>query len=156
MKKIINWDDIPSLESVGLDRDCKPITPLGKRAFVRIRNENIPKLFTVSETLVKVATVKQIYTGQLLDVSVGGLAINLPILLEAELPLKVSFYLGPERIISKGIVRHIHKTKEQHTTGVEFIDLDFEYAGYIDRLYRSLISNHKLLSFFYDTVYEKR
>lgn len=65
--------------------------------------------------------------------------MSLSVLLEESLPLKVGFFLGSVKIISKAVVRHAHKIEDQYTTGVEFIDLDSESAGYINGLYASLI-----------------
>jgi len=64
-----SWDDIPSLDEVGVDWEFKPTTPLGKRAFIRVKIEDLAKLFSTSKILVKVATVKQTYNGHLFDIS---------------------------------------------------------------------------------------
>jgi len=144
MENIINWDDLPTLEGLGVDWDFKPIPPLGKRAFVRIEKENIPQMFIVDKIFVKVATVTEIYTGQLLDISKGGLSVNLPVSLEENCPLRVGFLLGPVKIISKAVVKHSRNIDNQHITGIEFIDLDSESAGYINGLYASLILHHSL------------
>lgn len=139
MEQKMSWDDIPTLDGVGVDWGFKPTTPLGRRAFVRIKNKDIPKLFAVSKILVQVATVKQTYTGRLLDISAGGLSMGLAVSLEENLPLRVGFFLGTVKIISKAVVRNCRKTEEQYATGVEFVDLDSESAGYINGLYASLI-----------------
>lgn len=144
MEKKINWDDIPTLEGVGVDWDFKPALPLGKRACVRIEKKDIPKLFAVGGILVKVATVKGTYTGRLLDLSVGGLAMNLPVSLDENLPVKVGFFLGTVKIISKAVVRHSCAREGQYATGIEFVDLDSESAGYINGLYASLMLSHGL------------
>lgn len=144
MEEIIKWDDLPALESLDVDWDFKPISPLGKRAFVRITKEEIPIMFAVDNVFVQVATFTEIYTGQLLDISKGGLSVNLPVLLEENCPLRVRFLLGPVKIVSKAIVRHSRNIENQHITGIEFIDLDSESAGYINGLYASLILHHSL------------
>jgi len=142
MKYIFEWDDIPSMEGVDVDWGFKLETPHGKREFVRITKERIPRLFEVSTILIKVATVKQTYNGTLLNISAGGLAMSLPVPLEVDLPLKVGFYLGPEKIISKAIVKYTHKIEEPYTTGVEFVDFDSEHVGYINGLYATLGQLH--------------
>jgi hypothetical protein len=142
MKNRNGWEDIPSLEGAGVDWGFKPTTPLGKRSFVRIKDEDIRKLFAVSEILVKVATANNTYTGELLDISTGGLALHLPVLLEVGQPLKVGFCIGIAKIISRAIVRHSSKEDKQYKTGVEFVNLDSESSGYINGLYASMVLHH--------------
>ena len=145
--KKFSWDDIPSLEGLGVDWEFKPETPLGKRSFVRINAKDITGLFEIKEIFVKVATVKATHTGSLLDISKGGLAVKLrlPVLLEENLPIKVGFFLGKMKIISKGSVKHAAKTGEWFTTGIEFVDLAAESAEYINGLHASKILRHKPL-----------
>jgi len=50
MEKKTSWDDIPSLEGIGVDWEYKPVTTLGKRGFVRLNSEEIHVLFEVKET----------------------------------------------------------------------------------------------------------
>jgi len=144
MKNQFNWDDVPSMEGLSVDWNFKPISPLGKRAFVRIIKQDIPRIFSVDNIFVKVATVTQTYTGQLLDISKGGLSMILPVLLEQNTLLRVGFFLGPVKITSKAVVKHSRNIETQHITGIEFIDLDSESAGYINGLYASLILHHSL------------
>lgn len=138
-QKAIRWDDIPSLDGVGVDWDFNPTTSLGNRAFVRIAIDDIPRIFSVSKILLKVATIEQTYMAQLLDISAGGLAMLMPVPLKVEQPVKVGFYLGAAKIISKAIVRHAVQINNQYKAGVEFVDLDSESAGYINGLYASLV-----------------
>jgi len=58
MKNIFDWDDIPSLDGVGAEWAHMPKTPLGRRAFVRVNNQDIPRIFISGNVLVKVVTVK--------------------------------------------------------------------------------------------------
>ena len=139
MKHRICWEDIPSIEGVSVEWDFKPSTPLGKRAFARIKKEDIPRLYTVEEIFVKVATVKHSYTAILIDISAGGLAMLIPAALEENQLLKVGFHLGSVKIVSKAAVRHSHKIGAQYIAGIEFVDFDSEYAAYINGLYASLV-----------------
>ena len=139
MEKKKNWDDIPSLEGLDVDWEYKPVSPLGKRAFVRIKMENISTMFEAREILVKIATSEKTYTGRLLDISEGGLSLCLPALLEINRPVKVGFFLGTMKIISKAQVRHAQKNGDGYTTGVKFVDLNEEVAQYIRGLYASQI-----------------
>ena len=142
MDKIINWDDLPTPEGLHVDWDFKPIPPLGKRAFIRIGKNEIPKMFEVHKVFILVTTVTETYTGQLLDISKGGFSVSLPVSLEENSPLRVGFLLGPVKIISKAIVKHSRNIDNQHITGIEFIDLDSDSAGYLNGLYASLILHH--------------
>lgn len=138
MKYRICWSDIPSVDEWCLEWDFQT-PPLGKRAFVRIGNESIPKLYAASKIIVKVATVKHIYKAILLDISADGLAMELSVPFEEEQPLKVGFYLGTVKIISKAVVKHTQKNGERYQIGIEFVDLNSEYAAYINGLYVSLV-----------------
>jgi c-di-GMP-binding flagellar brake protein YcgR len=122
-----------------VDWEYKPASPLGKRAFIRIKSEDISALFETREIFVKIATSENTYTGRLLDISEGGLSLCLPALLEENRPVKVGFFLGTMKIISKAVVRHTQKKGATYTTGIKFIDLDKECAEYISGLYASRI-----------------
>jgi c-di-GMP-binding flagellar brake protein YcgR len=142
MKEKTSWDDIPSLDGVGVEWEYQPETALGKRAFVRINTEDLTGMFAVREIFVKFATAQQTYTGRLLDISKGGLSISLPVALAENLPVKVGLFLGTVKVISKAVIRHTRKEGAMYTMGVEFIDLDKESAEYIGGLYASKILNH--------------
>ena len=140
-----SWDDIPSLEGIGVEWEYTPETPLGKRSHVRSNADEISGLFAAKEILVKIATPKETHTGRLLDISKGGLSVRLSVLLEVNLPIKVGFILGKRRIISKAVVRHTRITGERYTTGIQFVDIDAESAEYINGLHASKILRHKPL-----------
>jgi len=142
MERIFEWDDIPSLDDDKEDWGFRLTEPLGNRAIFRIEKEEIPRMYAVSKVLVRIATVERIHTGTLLDISAGGLSVNLPVSLEEDLPVKVGFYLGSVKIISKAFVKHSRMTGEHYSTGIKFVDLYPESAGYINGLYASLITNH--------------
>ena len=139
MEKKLNWDDIPSLDGLCMDFEYKPKTSLDKRAFFRLSDEDVARLFQIKEILVRISTVSKIYTAQLLDISEGGLSLKLHDSLEENLPLKVGFFLGTKKILSKAIVRHSCKAKDWYRTGIQFIDLDKESSEYISELYASKI-----------------
>jgi len=142
MEKKTSWDDIPSLDGLSVEWEYKPETALGKRAFVRLNTEDIVGLFAVKEIFVKIATAQQTHTGRLLDISKGGLSLRLPVFLEENLPVKVGFFLGTVKVISKATIRHTRKVDTQYTTGIEFVDLNKESAEFIGGLYASKILHH--------------
>jgi len=145
MKSKISWNDIPSLVGVGVDWGFKPESLLGKRSFIRLVDEDIFGLFEVKDIIVKIATAKNNYTGHLLDISTGGLSLSVPALLETNLPVKVGFFLGNVKIISKALVKRASKKGTRYITGIQFIDLDEESAEYINGLHASKILRHKPL-----------
>ena len=130
---------------VGVDWEFKPESLLGKRSFIRLIDEDIFGLFEVKDIIVKIATAKNNYTGHLLDISTGGLSLNVPALLETNLPVKVGFFLGNVKIISKALVKRASKKGTRYITGIQFIDLDEESAEYINGLHASKILRHKPL-----------
>jgi len=134
-----SWDDIPSLEGLDVDWGYKPVSPLGKRNSVRIKMDEISELFEAREIFVKVATRERTYTARLLDISEGGLSLSLPAMLGENLPVKVGFFLGTMKIISKALVRYVQKNGDVFTTGVKFIDLNQESSEYIRGLYASKV-----------------
>ena len=145
MKSEISWNDIPSLGGVGVGWEFKPESPLGKRSFIRLTDEDVFKLFDEKNIIVMIATAKQNYTGRLRDISKGGLSLSVPILLETNLPVKVGFFLGNVKITSKALVKHTAKKGTRYITGIQFIDLDEESAEYINGLHASKILRHKPL-----------
>ena len=145
MKSKISWDDIPSLDGIEVEWGFKPESPLGKRSFIRVLDEDIFGLFEVKDIIVTIATAKKNYTGRLCDISKGGLSLSVPILLETNLPIKVGFFLGKVKITSKALVKHTAKKGKLYITGIQFVDLDEKSAEYINGLHASKILRHKPL-----------
>ena len=141
MKRTFSWDDIPSLDGVGVDWEYMPQTDLDKRSFVRLDIGVVSQLVEVRQIAVKLATVKKNYDGVLIDISEGGLALNLPIPLENDLPVKVGFFQGSAKIISRGLVRHTIKKGDRFITGIQFVDLPQESAEYIAGFYAAKVLN---------------
>jgi len=134
-----SWDDIPSLQGLDIDWEYKPASPLGKRTFIRLKEADISALFETREIFVKIATSENSYTGRLLDISEDGLSLCLTTLLEENRPVKVGFFLGAMKIITKGMVRHTQAKGTRYTTGIKFIDLNKECTEYIRSLYTSKV-----------------
>jgi hypothetical protein len=138
------WEDIPSLDGLTIDWEYKPESSKNKRSFIRIKMEALAKLFEVKEIFVKIATNSQTYTAHLLDLSEGGLSLGVPIPLTINLPIKVGFFLGQVKIVSKAEVRHVREIEGQYIAGVKFIDLDKESAAFLKELYASQVFRHAL------------
>jgi hypothetical protein len=138
------WDDIPSLEGLDVDWDYEPDSPLGKRADVRLSGEDIDRLFAGSRVAVVVATSRATWSGQLLDLSVGGIGVSLPEMLAIDQPVKVGFFLGRVKIVAKAIARHCRPSGKKFTVGLMFVALDEPYAEQIRQLYVSKMFRYHL------------
>jgi hypothetical protein len=144
MEKNKSWDDIPSLDGLAMDWEYKPESSKNRRSFIRLKMETVAKIFEVKEVFVRISTVRETCTARLLDLSEGGLSLGVPTLFEVDLRLKIGFFLGPVKIVSKAEVRHVRKVQGQYITGVRFVDLDKESAQYLKELYASQIFRHAL------------
>jgi len=142
MEKKVSWDDIPSIDGLGVDWEYKPEEMLDKRAFVRLGMGVVSRLVEVREIVVRLVTAKQQYEGPLVDVGAGGIAVSLPALLAVETAVKVGFFLGNAKIISRGLVRHAKEESGHFVTGVQFIDLAPASAEYIAGLYAAKVFSH--------------
>lgn len=142
MEKKVNWDSIPSLDGLEIDWEYSARKGRDNRAFVRLNLQDIAQLFEACEIAVKVATVQQMYSGILLDISSGGLALQLAVALEVQQPVKVGFILGTMRIIAKGQVRHVQPLDDGFKIGIQFIDLPLDIGDFIGGLYASKVFRH--------------
>jgi len=144
MEKKKSWDDVPSLNGLEMDWEFQAESAKNKRSFSRMNKEAAAKLFQTKEILVKIAAGDQTCTARLLDLCEGGLSLAVPVQLKPHLPIKVGFFLGQMKIISKAEVRHVRKSADQYITGIEFVDLDSVSAEFLRELYASQIFRHAL------------
>lgn len=133
------WNNIASMDGLEADWEYTPHIFSEKRAFVRIKDQDIAELLKVREIFVKIITAKQTYIGHLLDISEGGLLLDMAVSLEENLPVQVGFFLGTVKIISKAVIRRTHKIGELYTTGIKFVELNDEFAEYIRGMYASKV-----------------
>ena len=110
-----------------------------KRAFVRLDLDDIGQLFEAREIAVKVATPHLMHNGTLLDISTGGVAVQLSAALEVNQPVKLGFVLGNMRIVAKGQVRHVQRLGSGFKSGIQFVDLDVASRHFIGGLYASKV-----------------
>jgi hypothetical protein len=141
MERIISWDNIPSLDGVEVDWDYSPHATLDKRSYIRLDMGVVSQLVEVRTIVVKLATVKKNYDSSLIDISEGGLALSLPVLLDVDLPVKVGFFLATTKIISRGLVRHASEIGNRFITGIQFVDLPPDSAEYIAGFYAAKVLN---------------
>ena len=142
MEKKMNWDAIPSLEGLEIDWEYSIRKGADKRAYVRLNLDDIGQLFEAREIAVKVATVQQMHSGVLLDISTGGMAAQLAVALEVNQQVKVGFFLGTVRIVAKGQVRHVQRHGNGYKIGIQFVDLDTASRDFIGGLYASKVLRH--------------
>ncbi len=135
----MKWDDIPSLEGLGVDWEFKPENPLGKRAYVRLTQKELNELFLQKHFPVKLVTEKRKVRAFLVDISQGGVSlhVNDANWKVSEL-VKLGFFLGNEKVISRGSIRNVRKEKGRVLLGVEFVGLPEKNYDYIAGLYSSL------------------
>lgn len=130
----ISWDDIPSLDNLEVDWEYTPENTLGKRTHVRISNKDLHRFFSEEQILVRIVSSSLNYTGHLLDISQNGLAVSVKRDLQKGLPVKVGFFIGKHKLVSKGIVRNSIVSENSYRVGIEFIDLQEEDASFIVKL----------------------
>ncbi len=134
-----SWDDIPSLSGLEVDWDFSPENPLGKRKYIRMNEDELTTLFEVKVVSVRVATEIFNATGSLNDISEGGISINLKKDLAVNQRVKVGFFLGKQKIISRAIVRRATRIKNCYSIGLQFQDLSEKYSRFIAGIYGSKI-----------------
>lgn len=133
-EKKTGWENIPSLEGLKVDWEYKPENPLGKRAWARIGNKKLFELLTVKSIPVKVVSAKHEETGNLIDISPNGVAAELPAQLTVGQAMKIGFFLGKKKVISRTLVRNVVALDQKFRIGFEFISLEKETEEYIAEL----------------------
>ena len=129
------WEDIPSLDDIHIDWGYKPVNPLGKRKHARMTSQDVASLFGMKTIKARVATEKQTVDGLLSDICAGGMALILNKELAVNQNVKIGFYLGKQKIISKAVVRQTAPVKKSYKVGFQFQDIAEEDSRYIDNLY---------------------
>lgn len=138
-----NWDDIPSLEGLEVDWHFEAENPLGKRASVRIDNSDLFPLLGVKNIPVKVVAKNFEGKGSLVDIAQSGLAVLFDTKLAENQQVKVGFFLGTQKVVSRAVIRNVRDEEGRHRTGIEFVALDKEYESFITGLISS--KNYKSL-----------
>lgn len=141
-KKKYSWDQIPSLDGLGIDWEYKSEKALDKRVAIRLGVEAVSRLVEVQTLEVRVATAHKNYLGSLIDISAGGMALFLLARLEVDLPVKVGCFIGKVKIISHGLVRHVQANGKRFLTGIQFVGLDADLAEYLSGLYAAKVLYH--------------
>ena len=138
-KSKADWDNIPSIDGLGVDWDYEPESPLGKRDLVRIESKDLKTILGVKNIPVKVAAQGYEGKGYLVDIAQGGIAVLLDARLTESQPVKLGLFLGNQKVLSRAIVRSVSQQKGGYRTGMEFVSLQEEYATYIGGLVSSKV-----------------
>ena len=140
-EKKISWDEIPSLADLSVDWEYQSTSIQDQRAFPRLNASAVSQLVESQTIEVRLATATKNYTGTLVDISAGGIAVQLSAQLAPNTPVKVGFFIGTTKIISRGVVRHARVREERVHTGIMFIDLAPDLVEYIAGLYAAKVLN---------------
>jgi hypothetical protein len=125
------WDDIPSLEGLEVDWQFEPDNPLGKRGLVRISRTELYPLLEVKSIPIKVVAKNFDEKGYVVDLAKNGLAVLLNSPLAESQPVKIGFFLGQQKIVSRAVIRNVRAEQGGHRIGIEFVDLDEDSASFI-------------------------
>lgn len=134
----VSWGDVLSLENLQVDWDYEPENPLGQRSWVRLGNNNLSFLLNVKSITVKIVSRQFDETGSLIDISPTGLAVLLSdSTLTEGLLIKVSLFLGKQKVLSRAVVRNICSVEGKNRIGLEFVEPAKEDASFIAGLISS-------------------
>ena len=137
-----SWDDIPSLGDLKVDWGYEPVNPEGRRESQRLTDKEVGKIFGVPCILVKISTTEGIHKGILQDISETGLALRMDKPLLPEEKVKLGFFLGINKVICEGSVRHVSQGALGYTCGIQLVDLDPDAQHNIHDLYLSHTLKH--------------
>lgn len=136
-KEKTRWDDIPSLVGLEVDWQFVPENPLGKRALVRIAKSDLYPLLEVKSIPIKVVAKNFDEKGYVVDLAQGGLAVLVHSPLTESQQVKVGFFLGQQKIVSRAVVRNVRAEQGGYRIGFEFVNLNQDYASFIAGLISS-------------------
>ena len=138
-EKEISWDDIPSIEGLGVDWNFEPDNPLGNRAYERLTIKDLNILFQTKKFPVRLVTEKRETRALLVDISQGGVSLHVKDAnWEKKQLVKLGFFLGRQKIISKGRIRNVREEQGRVLLGIEFVGLPEEKHGFLSSLYSSI------------------
>jgi hypothetical protein len=142
-----NWNEIPSIDNLAMDWNYKPENLLGKRSTERLSRKLLMLILgegSVPVRIKPIASVKIVSEkshgkAYLFDLSEKGLAVVLDVAMKIDVLVRVGFFLGRNKIISRGIIRNVTVLAENYRTGIEFVQLENESAIFIKELKASSI-----------------
>lgn len=134
-----SWEDIPSLDGLSVDWDFKAPASTDNRSHTRLNAEDLRALFAKGAIPAKLAVAGETRDARLVDLSRGGVALSLEAPLTVGQRVQTGFFLGPVKILGRGMVRHIKKDGDRYLAGIQFEALNQGSADYIAGLYASKI-----------------
>jgi hypothetical protein len=137
-----SWEDIPSLEDLKIDWNYEPENSLGRRSSIRLSKNDLIRTLEADQIPVKIISRKFDKNGSLVDLSTKGLAVLLDVEMKAGLLIKVGFFLGKVKVITRGIIRNSSKLRDFYRTGIEFVEFEDEATAFIASLTSSKIYKH--------------
>ncbi|MBU0945365.1 MAG: PilZ domain-containing protein, partial [Proteobacteria bacterium] len=131
-KESASWDSIASLEELGVDWDFEPDNPQGKRAYARLNEKELCHLFQVASIPVKLVTETMHTKALLVDISQGGVSLRTKATNFKESQLvKIGFFLGQLKLISKGRIKNIRTNEGWIILGIEFVGLSEDNNNFL-------------------------
>lgn len=127
----MSWAEIPSIDNLKVDWNYKPENPLGKRIVVRLGQRDLFGMLDVDRVPVKIVAKRLETRGYLIDISPKGLAVAMDEDIAVGTLMRLGFFLGNHKVITRAVVRNTHNLEQGYRTGVEFIDLAEEHVGFI-------------------------
>lgn len=143
-KEKTGWDDIPSLQGLEVDWQYEPENPLGKRAWQRMVDKELYAILGVKNIPIKVVAKNFEEIGSLLDLAQGGFSVLLKTKLAEGQLLKVGFFLGNRKVISRAKIRNVTSLQDRYRAGVEFVELDEDLRSYIGGIISSRVFQQPL------------
>jgi len=131
MTKKKSWDDIPSIEGLEVDWKYEPENTLGKRAWARMTERDLLSLFDAQSLPVQVAAKNFDGVGSLVDIGQSGLAVLLDTKLAVTEQVKIGFFLGKQKVVSRAVIKNVGDGSGRHRTGMEFMDFNKDYESFI-------------------------
>jgi len=134
-----NLDDISSLDDLEMDWVFKTEDAPGKRVHTRLTKKDLYPLFKKKDIPVKLVTRNGEYLSYFVDISQGGVCLEVSesLFYESQL-VQIGFFLGQEKFISNGRIKYIRNDNELKLLGIEFVGLSGNVCGFIADLYSSL------------------
>ncbi|MEE4165152.1 MAG: PilZ domain-containing protein [Desulfocapsaceae bacterium] len=133
--KKMSWDDIPSLDGLKVDREYKAENPLGRRKFERMTAGDMASILEVDSIKARVVTGKHNFDGLLSDICADGMALILKNELSVNQYVKIGFFLGRQKIVSKAVVKRSVPSQDNYNVGFQFQGINEEDSRYIHSLY---------------------
>ncbi len=140
-EKKSKWDEIPSLDGLEMDWDYSGEGQHAKRRFERLSFGDVTDIFEVKAIPVRVAAAGFTIDGTLNDISGSGIAVTVKKTIEVGQTVKVGFFMGRRKIVSRAVVKQAAPARNGFRIGFEFEGISEQDSAYINGLYASKVLN---------------